>query len=97
MAYTFDYLHISLGSCKYGRYKVGDIVEISPDGYAANIHEYHADCFAKVIKFKNGLLSVILEGENKVIDFHPCYWIKSDKISFKAWQEEKKEMFITYC
>jgi len=94
---NLDYLHISLGSCRYGKFKKGDIVEISPDGYVHNIHEYHEECFGEVIEFKNGILSVILYGEDKAQEYHPCYWLKSDRISFKEWQVEKKEIFITYC
>ena len=41
MDYSFDYLHISLGSCKYGKYRVGNLVEISPECYDAGINEYH--------------------------------------------------------
>lgn len=93
---NFDYLHISIGSCRYGKYKVGDMVEISPEGYDANIQEFHEECFGKVTKYKNGILSVILVGEDKPIQFHPCYWINSDRASFKAWQKEKKELFIEF-
>ena len=62
---NFDYLHISIGSCKYGKYKKGDMVEISPEGYDASIHELHEECFGKVTEYKNGVLSVILVGEDK--------------------------------
>jgi len=93
----FDYIHISIGSCKHGKFKKGDMVEISPEGYGQGLHEYHDECFGEVIEFKNGLLSVIIYGEEKEKQYHPCFWTKSDKDSYLDWQDEKHELHSSYC
>ena len=94
---TFDYLHIAIGSCRYGKFKVGDIVEISSEGYIQGIHEFHVDCFGEVTKIQNGLLSVIIYGEDTEKEYHPCYWYISNKENYRDWKEEQEEINMSYC
>ena len=91
----FDYLHIGLGLCRFGKFKKGDLVEISPEGYNQGIHEQFEDCFGTVEKFENGILTVSIE--NYIKDFHPCYWVVSDQQSYMDWLEEKRELEVGYA
>lgn len=94
---SFDYLHIAVGTCRLGKYNIGDIVEISSDGYDQGIHELHVECFGEVVDFKDGLLSVIIYGEDKAKQYHPCFWYVSDGENYVDWRSEKAEIDIGYC
>lgn len=91
-----NYLHTSLGACRYYQFRKNQVVEISPEGYNQNIHELNQDCFGVVESFENGILNVRVFGRSKTMPYHPCYWIPTTKESHNAWEQERKQIDMEF-
>jgi len=90
--------HIALGFCRYADFKPGDLVELTVWGWEAGLGVNYAYTFGKVVKFENGILTVLREGMKEPQNFHPCYWIKSTENEIEQLRKEQyAEFWLDHC
>lgn len=92
-----DPVHLTLGSCRYARFRVGNTVELSYWGWDAGLAVNYAYTIGRVIQFKNGILTILRDGMDRPQDFHPCFWQKiSKRQADRLRKEEYKEYWLDH-